>query len=92
MSISRVSDEPVFLGTNQTAATALHGGESGVGAGLRGRRAGKRASDPLAERGGRVDAGVPGVGSGHQVRESTRHVRVGEDRRGTRDAAGDSMR
>ena len=67
-------------------------GESGMGAGLRARRSGKRASDPGAERGGRVHAGVPGAGSGHQLRESTRDARVGGDRGGTRGAAGDSMR
>ena len=54
------------------AAASLHGGESGMGAGLCARRGGKRASDPGAERGGRVHTRVPGAGSGHQFCKSAR--------------------
>ncbi len=64
-----------------TAAASLHGGESGVGAGLCARRGGERAGDPGVERGGRVHAGVSGVGSGHQLCEPESDAGAGDDHR-----------
>ena len=86
------AEEAQALHAHRAAAASLHGGESGVGAGLRARCGGKRASDPGAERGGCVYAGMSGAGSGHQLCQPASDAGVGGDRGGTRSAAGDSLR
>jgi DEAD/DEAH box helicase domain-containing protein len=52
------------LRARRKAASGAECGESGVGAGFRARRGGVWTSDPGAERGGRLYAGVFGFGSG----------------------------
>jgi transposase InsO family protein len=54
-------------------------GEPGVGAGFCARCGGVRASDPGAERGGCVHAGVSGVGSGHEFRQPESDASAGCD-------------
>ena len=59
------------------AAAGADCGEPGVGAGFCARCGGVRASDPGAERGGCVHAGVFGVGSGHQLCQSESDASAG---------------
>jgi hypothetical protein len=56
------------------------------------RRSGVRTSDPGAERGRCVHAGVFGVGSGHELCQAESDASAGADRGRTRSTAGDSMR
>jgi hypothetical protein len=86
------AEEAETLRVRGKASAGADFGEPGVGAGFSARCGGVRASDPGAERGGCIHAGVFGLGSGHQLCQSESDASVGCDRSGARATAGDPLR
>jgi HTH-like domain len=63
------------------AIARVDSSEPGMGAGFRARCGGKRASNPSAQRGGRLYARVFGFGSGHQLRQPESDAGAGGNHR-----------
>src|SRR5260370_459369 len=78
-------------GARGFAATGGDSGEPGMGGGFRARCDGQRAGDSRAERGGRMHAGMPDPGSGHQLCESASDAGAGDDPDRSGKTAGDSL-
>src|SRR5712692_1450925 len=86
------AEEAQTLPADRAAAADLDRGEPGVGAGLCARCGGVRASDPGAERGGCVHAGVLGLGSRYELRQPKSDTGAGANCGRARAALGDPLR
>src|SRR5207237_9058264 len=78
-------------GTRGFAASGADGGEPGMGGGSRARCDGQRPSPARAQRGGRMHAGMPDPGSGHEFCEPASNASAGTDLDRTGKAPGDSL-